>query len=277
MDNTTRAKVVLPAELPLIPLRDIVVFPGMLVPLFVGREKSIRAADEAVAKGNLLMLCAQKKANNEEPAPEDIYSIGCVSEIMQVLRLPDGTVKIMVEGIRRAAIDAFLEREPFYRVAARGVPVRAPDRDARTEAMMRGLHHLFDRYVKISNRLPTQAMARIAETVNPEELTDIIMGHFALKTEERQQILAELDVRNRMETIMALLEREIEIIQIEKRLEGRVKKQMDQSQREYYLNEQMKAIQKELGRGDVRSELDELRERVKKAGMPAEAEAKAQK
>ncbi len=276
MDNT-RAKLILPAELPLIPLRDIVVFPGMLVPLFVGRERSIRAIDQAIEKGNLLMLCAQKKANNEEPAPDDIYSIGCVSEIMQVLRLPDGTVKVMVEGIRRAAIDAFVARDMFYRVAVRGMGVRAPEHDARLEAMMRGLHQLFDRYVKISNRLPSQAMARIAETIDAEELTDLIMGHFALKTDERQQVLAETDVKRRMEAMMELLEREVEIIQIEKRLEGRVKKQMDQSQREYYLNEQMKAIQKELGRGDHRSELDELRDKVKKAGMSADAAAKAQK
>ncbi|MBI5637165.1 MAG: endopeptidase La [Nitrospinae bacterium] len=268
----------MPAELPLIPLRDIVVFPRMLVPLFVGREKSVRAVDQAMAQGNFIMLCAQKKANNEEPDPKDIYPIGCVGEIMQVLRLPDGTVKIMVEGIRRAAIDAFVAQNPFYRVAVRGLGVaRVPERGARMEAMMRGLRLLFDRYVKTSNRLPSQALAPINETGDAEELADLIMGHFPLKTDERQQVLAEMDVKRRMEMIMELLEREIEVIQIEKRLEGRVKKQMDQSQREYYLNEQMKAIQKELGRGDHRSELDELRDRIKKSGMPAEAEAKAMK
>ncbi len=276
MDNS-RAKTTLPGVLPLIPLRDIVVFPRMAVPLFVGREKSVRAVEQALAQGNQIMLCAQKKASNEEPQPDDIHSVGCVSEIVQVFRLPDGTVKIMVEGIRRAAIERFEAQDPFYRVAVRSLKTQSAERDARMEALVRGLRVLFDRYVKVSNRLPSQAMAQFNEAEDAEELTDLIMAHFPLKTDERQKLLATLDLKRRAEEMMELLEREVEIIQIEKRLEGRVKKQMDQSQREYYLNEQIKAIQKELGRGDHRSEMDELRDQVKAANMPAEAEAKALK
>lgn len=277
MNRDRGSKIVFPLQLPLVPLRDIVVFPRMVVPLFVGREKSLRAVDRALEKGNLIMLCAQKSANNEEPGKDDIFDTGCVSEIVQVFRMPDGTVKIMAEGIMRARIDSYKSEEPHFSVEVHHLKTTHAARDARTEALTRGIKALFERYAKLSNRFPAGGANTVAEADDPEDLVDLVMGGLALKTEERQALLAEADLKKRMERLFEALEQELEVLQIERRLDGRVKKQMDQSQREYYLNEQMKAIQKELGRGDGKSETDELRERVLAARMTKEAESKALK
>ncbi|MBI5179600.1 MAG: endopeptidase La [Nitrospinae bacterium] len=274
-DRLSRLK--FPAALPLLPLRDIVVFPRMMAPLFVGREKSVSAINYAVERGNIVFLSAQKQADNEAPGLEDIYPTGCVAEILQVFRMQDGTVKIMVEGLARGVISAVQEQADLFVVEVQPLIAEFRPDDPEVEALSRGLRLLFERYVKISNRFPGGLALPPQGVVDPEELGDVVMSHLGLSTAERQAILEQASLKARLEAVSVQLEKEVEIIQIEKRVKGRVKKQMDQSQREYYLNEQMKAIQKELGRPDVKSEVEELREKVKKAGMPKEVETKALK
>ncbi|HET7923086.1 MAG TPA: LON peptidase substrate-binding domain-containing protein, partial [Gammaproteobacteria bacterium] len=260
---------------PVLPLRDVVVYPHMVVPLFVGRDKSIKALDHGMQAGKQILLVAQKSPEVDDPAEKDIYRVGALSTILQLLKLPDGTVKVLVEGGDRARIQQVNDGEFF---SAMVTVIRAePGYDEREmDVLMRSALSLFDQYVKLNKKIPPEILTSLAGIDSPGRLADTITAHMQLKLDEKQKILELEDVRARLEHVMALIEGEIDILQIEKRIRGRVKQQMEKSQREYYLNEQMKAIQKELGElEDAPNELEELGRRIEKAGMSKEAREKA--
>ncbi len=264
-----------PVELPLLPLRDVVVFPHMVIPLFVGRPKSIKALEVAMEVGKSILLVAQKSAVKDEPEAEDLYSVGCVANILQMLKLPDGTVKVLVEGSQRARLEAIDARHEMFFASAR--PVVADDGpNHEVEALRRAVIAQFDQYVKLNKKIPPEILTSITGIEDAGRLADTIAAHLPLKLEQKQEILEMFDVRARIERLLAQLEAEIDILQVEKRIRGRVKRQMEKSQREYYLNEQVKAIQKELGEGEEGADLDELDKKVKAAGMSKEGLAKAQ-
>ena len=264
-----------PVELPLLPLRDVVVFPHMVIPLFVGRPKSIKALEVAMEVGKSILLVAQKSAVKDEPEAEDLYSVGCVANILQMLKLPDGTVKVLVEGSQRARLEAIDARHEMFFSSAR--PVVADDGpNHEVEALRRAVIAQFDQYVKLNKKIPPEILTSITGIEDAGRLADTIAAHLPLKLEQKQEILEMFDVRARIERLLAQLEAEIDILQVEKRIRGRVKRQMEKSQREYYLNEQVKAIQKELGEGEEGADLDELDKKVKAAGMSKEGLAKAQ-
>ncbi len=260
----------------MLPLRDVVVFPHMVIPLFVGREKSIKALDEAVQAGKQIFLAAQHDAADDDPAPENIFGIGTVASILQLLRLPDGTVKVLVEGVSRAAIVNYVETEESFVVDA--APVGEGEFDDREgEVLMRTVISEFEQYVKLNSKIPPEVLTSLAGIEDPGRLADTIAAHLTLRNDEKQKILEFGDVRECLEHILGIMESEIDLLQVEQRLRGRVKKQMEKSQREYYLNEQMKAIQKELGdMDDVPNEMEELQQKVEQAGMPKESRAKAE-
>ncbi|HFD79881.1 MAG TPA: endopeptidase La [Gammaproteobacteria bacterium] len=261
---------------PVLPLRDVVVYPHMVIPLFVGREKSIRALEAAMDDDKRILLVAQKSAEVDDPQVEDIHEIGTLSTILQLLKLPDGTVKVLVEGAERASISSFETTDEFFsaRVEPRGAGEQAGEREV--DVLMRSLLTLFDQYVKLNKKVPPEILTSLSGIDEPGRLADTIAAHMALKLDEKQRILEIEDVRERLEHLMGMIEGEIDVLQIEKRIRGRVKQQMEKSQREYYLNEQMKAIQKELGdMEDVPNETDELEEKIQKAGMSKEAKEKA--
>ena len=260
----------------MLPLRDVVVFPHMVIPLFVGREKSIKALDEAVQAGKQIFLAAQHDATDDDPAPENIFGIGTVANILQLLRLPDGTVKVLVEGVSRAAIVNYVETEESFVVDA--APVGEGEFDDREgEVLMRTVISEFEQYVKLNSKIPPEVLTSLSGIEDPGRLADTIAAHLTLRNDEKQKILEFGDVRECLEHILGIMESEIDLLQVEKRLRGRVKKQMEKSQREYYLNEQMKAIQKELGEmDDVPNEMEELQQKVDQAGMPKESRAKAE-
>ena len=260
----------------MLPLRDVVVFPHMVIPLFVGREKSIKALDEAVEAGKQIFLAAQHDAADDDPAPENIFGIGTVANILQLLRLPDGTVKVLVEGMSRAAIVNYIETEESFVVDA--APVGEGELDDREgEVLMRTVISEFEQYVKLNSKIPPEVLTSLSGIEDPGRLADTIAAHLTLRNDEKQKILEFCDVRECLEHILGIMESEIDLLQVEKRLRGRVKKQMEKSQREYYLNEQMKAIQKELGEmDDVPNEMEELQQKVDQAGMPKESRAKAE-
>src|SRR5574340_812758 len=261
--------------LPLLPLRDVVVFPHMVIPLFVGRPRSIKALEAAVDSAQQILLVAQKSAAKDEPATEDLYHVGSMASILQMLKLPDGTVKVLVEGNQRARISNFLDAGTHFQAEAEAVQSIAGE-DHETEALMRSLFSQFDQYVKLNKKIPPEILTSLAGIDEPGRLADTIAAHLALKLEQKQQILEMVDVRSRLEHLLGLLESEIDILQVEKRIRGRVKRQMEKSQREYYLNEQVKAIQKELGELEEGNDLDEIEKRVKGAHLPKEALAKAE-
>ncbi|MBT3263876.1 MAG: endopeptidase La [Acidiferrobacteraceae bacterium] len=260
----------------MLPLRDVVVFPHMVIPLFVGREKSIKALDEAVEAGKQIFLAAQHDAADDDPAPENIFGVGTVANILQLLRLPDGTVKVLVEGMSRAAIVNYVETEESFVVDA--APVGEGEFDDREgEVLMRTVISEFEQYVKLNSKIPPEVLTSLSGIEDPGRLADTIAAHLTLRNDEKQKILEFGDVRECLEHILGIMESEIDLLQVEKRLRGRVKKQMEKSQREYYLNEQMKAIQKELGEmDDVPNEMEELQQKVDQAGMPKESRAKAE-
>ena len=260
----------------MLPLRDVVVFPHMVIPLFVGREKSIKALDEAVEAGKQIFLAAQHDAADDDPAPENIFGIGTVANILQLLRLPDGTVKVLVEGMSRAAIVNYIETEESFVVDA--APVGEGELDDREgEVLMRTVISEFEQYVKLNSKIPPEVLTSLSGIEDPGRLADTIAAHLTLRNDEKQKILEFCDVRECLEHILGIMESEIDLLQVEKRLRGRVKKQMEKSQREYYLNEQMKAIQKEMGEmDDVPNEMEELQQKVDQAGMPKESRAKAE-
>ena len=262
--------------LPILPLRDIVVFPHQPVPLFVGREKSVRALEEAMrAEGKQILLATQKDKDDDDPAPEGIYSVGVVATVLQLLKLPDGTVKVLVEGRARAGISRFTDQSEFYEaeiayVAEDGVG------SSEAEALSRAVVEQFENYVKLNKKVPPEALAAIPQIENPGELADRIASHLSVKIVEKQQLLEVFNVVKRLEKVYALMEGEISVMQTEKKIRNRVKRQMEKTQREYYLNEQMKAIQRELGeQDDQRDELMELEKRIKKTKLSKEARTKA--
>jgi ATP-dependent Lon protease len=269
---------ILPPEritLPLLPLRDVVVFPHMVIPLFVGRPKSIRALEAAMEAGKSIMLVAQKNAAKDEPAAEDIYEIGCVASILQMLKLPDGTVKVLVEGSQRARIE-LIEDGPTHFTANVMPIVPETTPNAEVEALRRAIVSQFDQYVKLNKKIPAEILTSIAGIDEAGRLADTIAAHLPLKLEQKQRILEMPGLNERLEHLLAQLETEIDILQVEKRIRGRVKRQMEKSQREYYLNEQVKAIQKELGEGEEGADLEELEKKIKAARMPKAARDKAQ-
>jgi len=262
---------------PLLPLRDIVVFPHMVVPLFVGREKSIAALEEAMNKERDVLLVAQVNAKTNDPKQEDIYKVGTLSSIIQLLRLPDGTVKVLVEGKKRARVVQYLENPNFFLVAAEAVQ----DADINTveiEALMRGVKSTFEQYVKLNKRIPPEMLASVSTIDEASRLADTIVAHLSLKLPDKQKILEIVEPSGRLERLMSLMQSEIEILQVERRIRSRVKKQMEKTQREYYLNEQMQAIQKELGeRDEFKAEILEIEEKMKKKKLSKEAREKLEK
>ena len=262
-------------EMPLLPLRDVVVFPHMVIPLFVGRPKSIKALENAMEAGKSILLVAQKSAAKDEPSIEDLYSIGCIANILQMLKLPDGTIKVLVEGVRRARVDSVEDLRQLF--VAKVTPVVIADVDTNeVEAMRRAIIAQFDQYVKLNKKIPPEILTSLAGIDEAGRLADTIAAHLPLKLEQKQDVLEMFDTGERLEKLLTQIEAELDILQVEKRIRGRVKRQMEKSQREYYLNEQVKAIQKELGEGEEGADLEEMDKKIKSAGMPKEALAKAQ-
>ncbi len=261
--------------LPLLPLRDVVVFPHMVIPLFVGRPKSIKALEAAMESGKHIMLVAQKSAAKDEPVPEDLYEVGCMASILQMLKLPDGTVKVLVEGSQRAKVASFSDAKTHFTAEADLIALEDGE-DHEMEALRRGLFAQFDQYVKLNKKIPPEILTSLASIDEAGRLADTIAAHLPLKIEQKQEILEMVSVHKRLEHMLGILDEEIDILQVEKRIRGRVKRQMEKSQREYYLNEQVKAIQKELGEMEEGSDLDELEKKIKAAQMPKEALTKAE-
>ncbi len=261
--------------LPVLPLRDVVVYPHMVIPLFVGREKSIEALDAAVEADKQIMLVAQKSASMDDPSTDDVYQVGTVATILQLLKLPDGTVKVLVEGLERAKIVRFMDTEKYFS-AQIAVMKSVPPLEREGEVMSRSVLGQFEQYVKLNNKVPPEVLSSLAGIEDPSRLCDTIAAHMTLKVDQRQGLLELLEVQERLERLMALIESELDLLQVEKRVRGRVKRQMEKGQREYYLNEQMKAIQKELGElEDVPNEIEELSQKIEKSGMTKEARKKA--
>ena len=260
---------------PLLPLRDVVVFPHMVIPLFVGRAKSIKALESAMDAGKSIVLVAQKSAAKDEPSIDDLYRIGSIANILQMLKLPDGTVKVLVEGTQRAKVLSVVDEKSHFDADIEPVP--ADDNlGNEAEAMRRTLINQFDQYVKLNKKIPPEILTSLAGIDDAGRLADTIAAHLPLKLEQKQEVLEIFDVRLRLEHLLGLLESELDILQVEKRIRGRVKRQMEKSQREYYLNEQVKAIQKELGEGEEGADIDDLEKKIKAAHMPKDARAKAE-
>ncbi|HHZ73550.1 MAG TPA: endopeptidase La [Gammaproteobacteria bacterium] len=261
---------------PMLPLRDVVVFPHMVIPLFVGREKSIKALDYAMESGKQIFLAAQHDAADDDPSPEQIYEVGTVANILQLLKLPDGTVKVLVEGTARAAIVRYVQSEETFEVDAVGINDELID-ERESEVLIRTVVTEFEQYVKLNPKIPPEVLTSLSGIEEPGRLADTIAAHLTLRNEEKQKILEYASSRERLEHILGIMESEIDLLQVEKRIRGRVKKQMEKSQREYYLNEQMKAIQNELGEmEDAPNEMDELQKKIEEAGMSKEALEKAE-
>lgn len=276
MESTSSNKRGNPARFPLLPLRDIVVFPAMVVPLFVGREKSIQALQAAMDNGKLIFLATQKNAQTEEPTADDIYVAGTVCQILQLLRLPDGTVKVLIEGKRRGNIVGFETTADYFVVEVVDVAEKNNPK-SEVEALVRGVTATFENYVKLAKSIPNEIVSTLTGNNDPGRLADSLVAHLNLKLADRQELLATRNVAKRLEKLLALMESEIEILQIEKKIRTRVKKQMEKSQREYYLNEQMRAIQKELGAKDeLKQEISELEKKIEKLKLSDEARKKAQ-
>ncbi|GGA71474.1 Lon protease [Arenimonas soli] len=269
-------KIALRVDLPVLPLRDVVVYPHMVIPLFVGRDRSIKALDLAMAGDKQILLVAQKSPDTDDPAAGDLYSVGTLAQVLQLLKLPDGTIKVLVEGSGRVAIDGYGEREGALTATGEEVD-SVHERDERElEVTLRSLMSLFEQYVKTNRKLPPELLTTLSGIEDPSRLADTISAHLGARLADKQQLLETLEVGQRLEMLIGLVDGEIDVQQIEKRIRGRVKSQMEKSQREYYLNEQMKAIQKELGELDeAPNELEELAKKVAKAGMPKAVETKA--
>jgi ATP-dependent Lon protease len=250
--------------LPLLPLRDVVIFPYMVAPLFVGREKSIRALEEAMKKSKEIFLVAQRDAKTNDPQEADIYDIGTIGTIVQMLRLPDGTVKVLVEGKRRGRVQGYLPNKSYFLVEVEQIP-ETEDVGVETEALMRTLVTAFENYVKLNKKIPSEVIVTVSSIEDAGRLSDTISSHLGFKLEDKQEILETLDPAERLEKLYEKIQAEVEILQIEKKIRSRVKKQMEKAQKEYYLTEQMRAIQKELGeKDDLKSEIQEFEDRVKK-------------
>jgi len=262
-------------DLPMLPLRDVVVYPYMVIPLFVGRDKSINALDAAMSRDKKILLVAQVNATDDAPGPDDVYQLGTIATILQLLKLPDGTVKVLIEGEQRAIVKSVRAEDDYLLAELASVDNMEPLKEEEA-GLLRALMSQFERHVKLSKKISPEILSSVTSIDEPSRLADTIAAHLALKIDEKQRILEMVDVRERIEHLVALMEAEIDLLQVEKRIRGRVKKQMEKSQREYYLNEQMKAIQKELGDLDEEgSEADGLDQKIEKASMPKEAKEKA--
>jgi ATP-dependent Lon protease len=262
--------------LPVLPLRDIVVFPQGVAPLFVGREKSVRALEQVMRGDKQILLVTQRDREQDDPAPKDIYEVGVIANVLQLLKLPDGTVKVLVEGKSRAAVLRFTNREAYYEAEAAAIQEEGGEAHE-AEALSRAVIEQFENYVKLNKKVPPEAQAAIPQITDPGELADAIATHLAVKIADRQQLLEIFNVVKRLEKVFVLMEGEISVLQVEKKIRTRVKRQMEKTQREYYLNEQMKAIQRELGeQDDARDELIELEKRIKKTKLSKEARSKAE-
>ncbi|CAN7526663.1 endopeptidase La [Acidovorax sp. LjRoot74] len=265
-----------PIDLPLLPLRDVVVFPHMVIPLFVGRPKSIKALEMAMEADRRIMLVAQKAAAKDEPSVSDMFDVGCVSTILQMLKLPDGTVKVLVEGQQRALVASIEDTETHFMATV--TPVEATpeaNKPSEIEALRRAVMQQFDQYVKLNKKIPPEILTSISSIDDPGRLADTIAAHLPLKLENKQVVLDLSDVKARLENLFEQLDREVDILNVDKKIRGRVKRQMEKNQRDFYLNEQVKAIQKELGEGDEGADIEEIEKKIKLAKMPAEARKKA--
>ena len=263
-----------PQALPLLPLRDVVVFPHMVIPLFVGRPKSIKALEAAMENNKSIMLVAQKNASKDDPAAADIYGLGCVANILQMLKLPDGTVKVLVEGVYRATVSDIDDSGEYFTCMSMAIEtdkLASPE----NEALRRALLTQFDQYVKLNKKIPPEILTSLNGIDDPGRLADTVAAHLPIKIEQKQEVLCVIAVSERLEKLLAQIETELDILQVEKRIRGRVKRQMEKSQREYYLNEQVKAIQKELGEGEDGADMEEIERKIKAARMPVEAKKKA--
>ncbi|MBU1352655.1 MAG: endopeptidase La [Gammaproteobacteria bacterium] len=266
-----------PIDLPLLPLRDVVVFPHMVIPLFVGRPKSIKALEMAMETDRRIMLVAQKAAAKDEPSVSDMFDVGCVSTILQMLKLPDGTVKVLVEGQQRALVSSIEDAETHF--LATVTPVEAAqdaNKPSEIEALRRAVMQQFDQYVKLNKKIPPEILTSISSIDYPGRLADTIAAHLPLKLENKQVVLDLSDVKARLENLFEQLDREVDILNVDKKIRGRVKRQMEKNQRDFYLNEQVKAIQKELGEGDEGADIEEIEKKIKLAKMSVEARKKAE-
>ena len=261
--------------LPVLPLRDIVVFPHMIVPLFVGREKSVRALDNVMNDDKQILLVTQKKAGDDDPQSEDLFNVGTVGTVLQLLKLPDGTVKVLVEGTKRASIVSFNQNEKYFE--ANVVELDEAEEDQKEHvALARSVVRQFEQYIKFNKKIPPEVLVSLNQIEDPSKLADTVASHLALKIHEKQELLELGTVTQRLEKTLSLMESEIGVLQVEKKIRNRVKRQMEKTQREYYLNEQMKAIQKELGEGeDGRDEASELEEKIAQTKLSKEAREKA--
>ncbi|MBP7791624.1 MAG: endopeptidase La [Candidatus Goldbacteria bacterium] len=264
-------------KVPLLALRDLVIFPNMVIPLFVGREKSIKALETAMERDRIIFLVAQKDARTDDPKKKDIFEMGTISEILQILKLPDGAIRVLVEGLTRGKIKEYLQEEPFFEVSIERINENTV-KTKEIEALMRMIMDEFQKYVRMNKKIPPETLMSVSEIDNPGRLADVIAAHIYLKNEEKQNLLEMEDPAKRLQQLSSYLQRENEILDIEKKIQGKVKSQLEKSQREYYLYEQLKAIQKELGKTDsTYNEVEELREKIKKAKMSKDAEDKALK
>jgi len=260
---------------PVLPLRDIVVFPHMIVPLFVGREKSVRALEEVMGGDKQILLVAQKNAAQDDPQPTDIHTVGTVGTVLQLLKLPDGTVKVLVEGVKRARITGFTGNENYFQANAASMDDNVQE-PRETEALARSVVGEFEQYIKLNKKIPPEVLVSLNQIVDASKLADTVASHLQLKIADKQALLETASVAERLEKVYAHMESEIDVLQVEKRIRNRVKRQMEKTQREYYLNEQLKAIQKELGEGeDGKDEASELEARIKKTKLTKEAREKA--
>ncbi|MDY0885137.1 endopeptidase La [Dongia soli] len=264
------------SQYPVLPLRDIVVFPHMIVPLFVGREKSVRALEDVMKDDKQILLVTQKNAAQDDPSSDDIFTVGTVGTVLQLLKLPDGTVKVLVEGGHRAVIQRFVANEEFF--VAEAVAMQDANGEGKeVEALARSVISQFEQYIKLNKKIPPEVLVSVNQIDDPSKLADTVASHLGLKISDKQELLELISVTERLERVYAFMEGEIGVLQVEKRIRSRVKRQMEKTQREYYLNEQMKAIQKELGEGeDGKDEVAELEERIKKTKLSKEAREKAQ-
>ncbi|MCD2514049.1 endopeptidase La [Comamonas endophytica] len=264
-------------DLPLLPLRDVVVFPHMVIPLFVGRAKSIKALELAMEGDRRIMLVAQKTASKDEPAVSDMFEVGCICTILQMLKLPDGTVKVLVEGQQRARVEAIVDHETHFLSSVQPVEVdEEAHKPSEIEALRRAVTQQFDQYVKLNKKIPAEILTSISSIDDAGRLADTIAAHLPLKLEAKQAVLDLADVKSRLENLFEQLDREVDILNVDKKIRGRVKRQMEKSQRDFYLNEQVKAIQKELGEGEEGADLEEIEKRIRLAKMPTEARKKAE-
>src|ERR1700758_4830378 len=260
---------------PVLPLRDIVVFPHMIVPLFVGREKSIRALEEVMRNDTFILLATQKNASDDDPATDSIFEVGTLASVLQLLKLPDGTVKVLVEGAERARVLRYGERTDYYEAEAEALADTSGER-VEAEALARSVVTEFESYVKLNKKVSPEVVGVVQQIEDYAKLADTVASHLAVKIPDKQAILETPTVTERLEKVLGLMESEISVLQVEKRIRTRVKRQMEKTQREYYLNEQMKAIQKELGDEDGKDELAELEEKIKRTKLSKEAREKAQ-